>query len=130
MVENRPINSAALSSTPAGVMRLVDSEQMAAIDQAASEHFGIPSLITMENAGLKALSTIQQQIWRRELPQEQVTIVSGRGNNGGDALVIARQLNTLGVQNLTVLLSHGEPKTGSQCAINLSICRKLGILCL
>ena len=113
-----------------GVYRLVDSAQMSAIDREASERFRIPSPILMENAGLKALDAIQRRIWRRPVPEEPVTIVSGRGNNGGDALVIARQLHAIGARSMTVLLSHGEPADGSQCAANLAICRALGIAVL
>ncbi len=107
--------------------RLVDSAQMSAIDREASERFRIPSPILMENAGLKALEAMQRRIWRRPVPREPVAIVSGRGNNGGDALVVARQLHAIGARHITVLLSHGEPADGSQCAANLAICRALGI---
>ncbi len=110
-----------------GVHRLVDSAQMSAIDREASERFRIPSPILMENAGLKALDAMQRCVWRRPVPGEPVTIVSGRGNNGGDALVIARQLHAIGARSMTVLLSHGEPADGSQCAANLAMCRALGI---
>ena len=113
-----------------GVYRLVDSAQMSAIDREASERFRIPSPILMENAGLKALDAMQRRIWRRPVPEEPVTIVSGRGNNGGDALVIARQLHAIGARSMSVLLSHGEPAGGSQCAANLAICRALGITVL
>ena len=117
----------ALSAAEIGMLRLVDSVQMAAIDRAATERFGIPSPILMENAGIKALDAMQRRIWRRPGPEEPVTVVAGRGNNGGDALVIARQLHAAGAQQLTVLLSHGEPEEGGQCAANLAICRALGI---
>ena len=126
-MENRPPDAAALTADEPGIYRLVDSAQMSAIDREASERFRIPSPILMENAGLKALEAMQRRIWRRRVPEEPVTIVSGRGNNGGDALVIARQLHAIGARSMTVLLSHGEPAGGSQCAANLAICRALGI---
>ena len=126
-MENRPPDATALTGADVGELRLVDSFQMGEIDRAAEERFGIPSPILMENAGLKALGAMQQRIWHRPVPKEPITVVSGRGNNGGDALVIARQLHAIGAQNLTVLLSHGEPAHGSQCAANLAICRALGI---
>lgn len=135
-MENRPPAAAALTAADAGALRpvdepgiyrLVDSAQMSAIDREASERFRIPSPILMENAGLKALEAMQRRIWRRPVPREPVAIVSGRGNNGGDALVVARQLHAIGARHITVLLSHGEPADGSQCAANLAICRALGI---
>lgn len=138
-MENRPPDAAALTAADAGALRpadepgiyrLVDSAQMSAIDREASERFRIPSPILMENAGLKALEAMQRRIWRRPVPEEPVAIVSGRGNNGGDALVVARQLHAIGARHITVLLSHGEPADGSQCAGNLAICRALGITVL
>lgn len=133
-MENRPVDAAALSAAEIDAiraeidaLRLVDSAQMAAIDRAAIERFGIPAPILMENAGIKALAAMQRRIWRRPVPEEPVTVVAGRGNNGGDALVIARQLHAAGARRLTVLLSHGEPEAGGQCAVNLAICRALGI---
>lgn len=126
-MENRPVDRTALSAAEIGALRLVDSAQMAEIDRAATERFGIPSPILMENAGIKALDAMQRRIWRRPEPEEPVTVVAGRGNNGGDALVIARQLHAAGARQLTVLLSHGEPEAGGQCAANLAICRALGI---
>lgn len=103
---------------------------MEAIDRAAGERFGISVPILMENAGIKALRAMQQEIWQRAVPAEPLIILAGRGNNGGDALVIARQLHAAGARNLTVLLSHGEPVAGSQCAAHLSICRAIGIAVL
>lgn len=127
-MENRPVDVAAgLSAAQIDTLRLVDSAQMTAIDRAAAERFGIPAPILMENAGIKALAAMQRRIWRRPVPEEPVTVVAGRGNNGGDALVIARQLHAAGGRRLTVLLSHGEPQAGGACAANLAICRALGI---
>ena len=119
-----------MTAANVGELRLVDSGAMAAIDRAACERFGIPSPILMENAGIKALRAMQQEIWQRPVPAEPLTILAGRGNNGGDALVIARQLHAAGARELTVLLSHGEPAAGSQCAAHLAICRALGITVL
>ncbi len=126
-MENRPVDVAALSATEIDEVRLVDSAQMTAIDRAAIERFGIPAPILMENAGIKALAAMQRRIWGRPVPEQPVTVVAGRGNNGGDALVIARQLRAAGARRLTVLLSHGEPQAGGACAVNLAICRALGI---
>ena len=124
---SRSFNRTVLIDKDVGEISLVNSGHMAAIDHAASERFGITSSILMENAGIKALIAIQQEIWRRTVPTDPITILAGRGNNGGDALVIARQLHFDGAQDLTVVLSNGEPISGSQCAVNLAMCRSLGI---
>ncbi|MBF0503022.1 MAG: NAD(P)H-hydrate dehydratase [Candidatus Riflebacteria bacterium] len=71
-------------------MRLVTATEMQAIDRHAIEQIGIPSLVLMENAGLKALLTLERAL--SGLGGKRFTIVCGRGNNGGDGLVMARHL--------------------------------------
>lgn len=83
-------------------MLLVNAKQMRQIDQAAIEKFGIPEMVLMENAGRTALQNILSYIESREdkygltkkRPWKWVILV-GKGNNGGDALVIARALHEL-----------------------------------
>ena len=59
-----------------------------------SRRFGIPGPVLMENAG----RAIFQEIERRfpELHEEKFVIVAGKGNNGGDGLVVARHLRESG----------------------------------
>lgn len=71
-------------------MRLFTAEEMRAADKHAIEKVGIPGLLLMENAGIKALVTIEKILGG--LKGKRFTIVCGRGNNGGDGLVIARHL--------------------------------------
>lgn len=71
-------------------MRLFTAEEMRAADQHAIEKVGISPLVLMENAGIKALLTIEKILGG--LKGKRFTIVCGRGNNGGDGLVIARHL--------------------------------------
>lgn len=71
-------------------MRLFTTEEMRAADQHAINKVGIPSLVLMENAGIKSLITIEKILGG--LKGKRFTIVCGRGNNGGDGLVIARHL--------------------------------------
>jgi NAD(P)H-hydrate epimerase len=66
---------------------LPDAEQMRAIDRWAIEEQGIPSLELMERAG-SGLATLTTEI----APDGLVVVVCGKGNNGGDGLVVARLL--------------------------------------
>lgn len=59
---------------------------MNALD-ANCEYFGLLPLQLMENAG----SALAREVRDRK-PGEQIAIVAGRGNNGGDAFVAARHL--------------------------------------
>ena len=65
--------------------RIVTAAQMKEIERAGNAH-GLPYLQMMENAGLAAYTQL-----RARLPQGgALLIVCGKGNNGGDGLVMAR----------------------------------------
>lgn len=72
-------------------MRLFTAEEMRAADRHAIEKIGIPGVVLMENAGIKSLMTLEKILGG--LRGKRFTIVCGRGNNGGDGLVIARHLS-------------------------------------
>jgi NAD(P)H-hydrate epimerase len=61
--------------------------EVRAIDRFAIEHLGIPSALLMENAGRGAA-----QILQALGINGRVVLCCGKGNNGGDGLVIARFL--------------------------------------
>lgn len=69
---------------------LVTAEQMRELDRRATEEFGIPSLLLMENAGKAVADEVLQRIGSRGL--RSVVVVAGPGNNGGDGFVVARHL--------------------------------------
>ncbi len=108
-------------------MKLVNSLQMAKIDRETQEQFAFPALLLMENAGIKIYSFIKKNIWKqKELPHTCV-ILAGKGNNGGDALVIARQCIDDLRNGIHIILAVGRPDEKSLCGINLKICKSLGI---
>ena len=71
-------------------MKVVQADEMRAIDRKAIEEYGIPGLVLMENAGLRTVEIIEDIL--PGLADTQVLILAGKGNNGGDGLVIARHL--------------------------------------
>lgn len=86
-------------------MRIVTTAQMKQIEKNANSS-GLSYLQMMENAGAAAY-----QVIRRELPQAHtIAIVAGKGNNGGDGLVIARLAAQEGL-SVYVLLAEGLPVT-------------------
>lgn len=103
-------------------MKLLKAEQMKEIDQRASQEYLIPSIVLMENAGLQALDTIMHIL--DELSGKSIVILAGRGNNGGDGLVIARHLINAGAQVDVFLLGEVQDLT-PDAAINYHILKKM-----
>src|SRR5437773_3145147 len=64
---------------------------MREVDRRTSE-LGVPSLILMENAGDRVLEIMSQV--DGPLREHRIVVICGKGNNGGDGLVVARQLHT------------------------------------
>jgi len=84
-------------------MKLVTSAQMKALDRAAFEKHGIPSLTLMERAGRAVAETAYEFARSR---RGSVVVICGRGNNGGDGLVAARHLIKRGLDVSVFLLSR------------------------
>jgi NAD(P)H-hydrate epimerase len=82
---------------------LYTAEEMRAVDKWAIEEQGVPSLDLMERAGI-GLARLAAQ---RAVPGKPVRIVVGKGNNGGDGLVVARLLREEG-REVDVLIT-GDP---------------------
>jgi len=80
-------------------MKIVSAAEMREIDRATSERFGVPSLTLMENAG----TAVARFILADYPGADRISIVCGRGNNGGDGFVIARKLKEAG-KNVRILL--------------------------
>ena len=97
-------------------------KQVRDVDRIAMEHFAMPGIILMENAGHRAASIIAQQI----SPLDTVAILCGSGNNGGDGYVIARHMVNSGFQVQLVITRLVSELTGD-AAINATIAMKMQI---
>jgi hydroxyethylthiazole kinase-like uncharacterized protein yjeF len=82
---------------------LPDAAAMRAIDRWAIDEQLIPSLDLMERAGSGVARVVEELA-----PDGPVSILCGKGNNGGDGLVVARLLREAG-RPVTVLLA-GAPE--------------------
>jgi hydroxyethylthiazole kinase-like uncharacterized protein yjeF len=89
-------------------MKILSAAEMQACDRATSEKFGIPSLQLMLSAAKSVADFVRDQF-----PQaKRVTILCGRGNNGGDGLMTARLLIESGLEVTTILLGDPEGLKG------------------
>ncbi len=72
-------------------MKVLTAPQMREVDRLTIAA-GIPGLILMENAGARFVDVLLEIF--APLAQHRIVVVCGKGNNGGDGFVIARQLFT------------------------------------
>jgi len=86
-------------------MKALTAAEMREVDRLTTERFGIPSLQLMEAAGKHVADAVLRE-FAPGLPG-RVTVLCGKGNNGGDGLVAARYLKGAGV-DLQVCL-FGDP---------------------
>lgn len=72
-------------------MKIVTAAEMREVDRLTIER-GVPGLILMENAGSRVVDFLVETF--APLAEQDVVVVCGKGNNGGDGFVMARQLFT------------------------------------
>ncbi|MFN7997879.1 MAG: NAD(P)H-hydrate dehydratase [Bryobacteraceae bacterium] len=72
-------------------MKVLTAAQMREVDRRTIE-MGIPGLVLMENAGHRVVELLMEKFG--PLSEQRIAILCGKGNNGGDGLVVARQLFT------------------------------------
>ena len=94
-------------------MKIFTSTQIHELDKYTIEHEPITSLNLMERAA-KALTRAIEEEWSNRTP---VVVFAGPGNNGGDALAVARMLGEDGYQ-VNVFLFNIHNKLSADCASN------------
>jgi len=89
-------------------MKVVTGQGMKEIDEEAIKRIGIPSLVLMENAGRSAFLILKERVPELKGKEVKVTVLAGKGNNGGDGLVVARYLLNLGAKVEIFILGKRE----------------------
>jgi ADP-dependent NAD(P)H-hydrate dehydratase / NAD(P)H-hydrate epimerase len=97
----------AIPALPAWLTPLPDAAQQRAADAWAIGEHGIPSLELMERAGAGLAEVV-----RHRAPEGRIVVVAGKGNNGGDGLVVARLLRESGREVDVLLLADGAELSG------------------
>src|SRR5579872_2850762 len=94
-------------------MKIVSAEEMRAIDRSTIERFGVPSLTLMENAG----AAVADFVLKQYPDAKRITVICGKGNNGGDGFVTARHLYEQGRRVQLLLLAKPEDLPGDAAAM-------------
>jgi NAD(P)H-hydrate epimerase len=104
-------------------MKILTPAQLREVDRLSTEKYGIPSLILMENAGMRVTEVLEGRF--EDLDELTVAVLCGKGNNGGDGMVVARQLVQKGCIPFVFLFASEEEVKGD-AKVNLDILKALG----
>lgn len=84
-------------------MKILTTAEMQACDRLTADRFGVASIDLMRNAA----SAVARFVAVQYPNAKRITVLCGRGNNGGDGLMTARLLSEAGLEVTTLLL--GDP---------------------
>jgi ADP-dependent NAD(P)H-hydrate dehydratase / NAD(P)H-hydrate epimerase len=87
-------------------MLVATSKEMRELDRLTIEKFRVPSLALMEKAGAAIAEALLERFGK--IAKGGVLVVCGKGNNGGDGLVVARRLKKKTIPCEVVLLGRKE----------------------
>ncbi len=104
------------------LMRVVTAREMRQIDKKATQKYGIPPIVLMENAAIVSAFCVLQMI---KAGQGNVMLFCGQGNNGGDGFACARHLVNRGL-NVKIYFVGKKEKLSSEAKINYQVLQKLG----
>jgi hydroxyethylthiazole kinase-like uncharacterized protein yjeF len=92
---------------PSWLEPLPDAAQQREIDAWAISDLGIPSATLMERAGTGLARMVADLV-----PEGRISVVAGKGNNGGDGKVAARLLRERGREVALIVVFDAEPGWG------------------
>lgn len=84
---------------------------------------GFPRQLMMENAGASMVKRILEKF--PDISSKKVLVFAGLGNNGGDALVVARHLAGYGAKITVILLGNPSDIKTIECRTNWQILEKM-----
>jgi hydroxyethylthiazole kinase-like uncharacterized protein yjeF len=94
-------------------MKALTAAEMREVDGLTTEVFGIPGSQLMENAGRAAADAVWRRIAGRGADDKvRVSVLCGKGNNGGDGFVVARHLKDRQLATRVVLFGKKDDVRG------------------
>jgi ADP-dependent NAD(P)H-hydrate dehydratase / NAD(P)H-hydrate epimerase len=95
-------------------MKVLTAAQMREADRLTSERWGIPSIGLMENAGTAIAEFLGEKFV--DLTSRRILVLCGKGNNGGDGMVVARLLKDSGAPAVVFLFANPGSVEGDAAA--------------
>lgn len=105
------------------MQNLYSAKQSKQMDNTSIQDFSIPESVLMEDASLSAYDKVLCHEMKKA---KSVLFVAGGGNNGGDALALARLASLDGATNLSILLADSGKETELRM-LQRKICEKMGL---
>ena len=100
-------------------MKILTAAEMREVDR-RTIGAGIPGIVLMENAGHRVVEFLAERF--SPLGDQRIVVLCGKGNNGGDGLVVARQLHTrFAPASLHVVLLADPEELKGDAAANLAM---------
>src|SRR5690242_2620096 len=91
-------------------MKILTAAEMREADRLTGERYGISGMDLMERAGEGVVARLQREY--PDLKTRRITVLCGKGNNGGDGFVVARLLKSLGADPSLVLFGDAKDVRG------------------
>jgi len=105
-------------------MKIVSVREMRKIDRIAIKELGIPGVVLMENAGQSVVSAMEDYFEMDTVTE--LTVVCGKGNNGGDGFVVSRYLLNQG-KYVDIFIIGDEKDIKGDAKKNLDILKGIGV---
>jgi NAD(P)H-hydrate epimerase len=105
-------------------MLALTRQQVREVDRLAIDRYHVPGIVLMENAARGAADVAMEMLGRAA--NQNILILCGGGNNGGDGLAIARLLHNRG-QNVFIGLCTDPVKYQGDALINWRIAEAMNL---
>ena len=108
---------------------LANSTKANLIDRLTTEEYGIASVVLMERASLAVADVITSDCENYKMPNDKavkVFVLSGLGNNGGDAIAAGRILHERGF-DVSMYIADDESKLAANPAAQFETAAKSGV---